>query len=176
MRTCVPFELRIVKGKGERFLGWLFCPRWGPGDTEKDTATEYKEPSNQCRLLDHGHLPPNHILGPRKENYAGIGPVTPANAPANGGMPRNLEVTLPYFGNLKSHFRYVPALRRKRCDASGLSLTMHARRGKMRIPVRLTSSTRTGGREAVGSAHLFTPISPSRPGQGGGGPRFSPCP
>src|SRR3970282_1250952 len=120
--------------------------------------------------------PPNHILGPLKENYAGICPVTPANAPANGGMPRNLEITLPYFGNLKSHFRYVPALRRKRCDASGLSLTMHARRGKMRIPVRLTSSTRTGGREAGGSSHLFTPISPSRAGQGGGGPRFSPCP
>src|SRR4030065_2201473 len=97
--------------------------------------------------------PPNHILGPLKENYAGIGPVTPANAPANGGMPRNLEITLPYFGNLKSHFRYVPALRRKRCDASGLSLAMHARRGKMRI----------------------TPISPSRPDQGGGGTRFSPC-
>src|SRR4030066_400989 len=116
--------------------------------------------------------PPNHILGPRKEHYRGIGPVTPANAPANGGMPRNLEVTLPYFGNLKSHFRYVPALRRKRCDASGLSLAMHARRGKMRIPVRLTSSTRTGGREAGGSAHLFTPISPSRPGQGGGGARY----
>src|SRR3990172_1929993 len=95
MRTCVPFELRIVKGKGERFLGWLFCPRWGPGDTEKDTATEYKEPSNQCRLLDHGHLLRTTFWGPGKR-------ITRESAPSR---PPTRRLTAECHETSKSLFR-----------------------------------------------------------------------